>query len=167
MRKNSDDDELGRYRAVFDAIERRVVPEIEFGRSTPVLIAAIAIASLGFLLPLTGSAHGYDVLFRTSRAENESAGALPTLFVAFSMTFTVTVAATARAVRRFRWAGLALAGNGVTMVFGVLAIWSRQSLAPDAAYTGPSIGLYLGAAAAVLSTALWARAVFTHPHGPR
>ncbi|MGV8873221.1 MAG: hypothetical protein ACOH2Q_11900 [Rhodococcus sp. (in: high G+C Gram-positive bacteria)] len=162
---NNGDGELSHYRSVFDAIERRVVPEVEFGRATPLLIAAIATAALGFALPHTGSAHGYDVLFRTSHAEAESAGALPTLFVVFSVTFTVAVASMARAVRRFRWAGLALAGNGLTTVLAVLAIWSRQSLTPDAAFAGPAVGLYLGAAAALLSTALWARAVFTHPYG--
>ncbi|CCQ14292.1 Hypothetical membrane protein [Rhodococcus sp. AW25M09] len=162
---DGDDAELSHYRSVFDAIERRVVPEVEFGRATPLLIAAIATATLGFVLPLTGSAHGYDVLLRTASAEAESAGALPTLFMAFSVTFTVAVAVAARAVRRFRWAGLALAGNGLTTVLAVLAIWSRQSLTPDAGFAGPAIGLYLGAAAALVSTALWARAVFTHPHG--
>jgi hypothetical protein len=165
-RSHGVDGELSTYRSVFDAIERRVLPEVEFGRSMPILIAAIATAILGFALPHTGSAHGYDVLLRTSRAEAESAGVLPTLFVVFSATFTVTVAAAARSLRRFRWAGLALAGNGVTTVFAVLAIWSRQSLTPDAEFAGPSIGMYLGCAAALLSTALWARAVFTHPHGP-
>src|SRR3546814_13950434 len=129
-------------------------PLFRSGRSMPSLIAAIATAILGFALPHTGSAHGYDVLLRTSRAEAESAGVLPTLFVVFSATFTVTVAAAARSLRRFRWAGLALAGNGVTTVFAVLAIWSRQSLTPDAEFAGPSTGLYLGWSAALLSQAL-------------
>src|SRR3546814_3627125 len=61
-------------------------PLFRSGRSMPILIAAIATAILGFALPHTGSAHGYDVLLRTSRAEAESAGVLPTLFVVFSAT---------------------------------------------------------------------------------
>ncbi|KSU51840.1 hypothetical protein AS181_23550 [Gordonia sp. SGD-V-85] len=155
--------DLSHYRSVFEAIERRVIPEVVITRLTPYLFVLVSAAVLGMALPHTGGAHGYDVLLRTESADAESAGVLATLFTAFTLTFTVVAASIARLVRRFRWAALALAGNGVTTVFGVLAIWARQSLAPTATVAGPSIGLYLGAVAALLSTVLWARVVFTRP----
>ena len=155
--------DLSHYRSVFEAIERRVIPEVVITRVTPYLLVLVSAAVLGVVLPHTGGAHGYDVLLRTESADAESAGVLATLFTAFTLTFTVVTASIARLVRRFRWAALALAGNGVTTVFGVLAIWARQSLAPTATVAGPSIGLYLGAVTALLSTVLWARVVFTRP----
>lgn len=105
--------DLSHYRSVFEAIERRVIPEVVITRVTPYLLVLVSAAVLGVVLPHTGGAHGYDVLLRTESADAESAGVLATLFTAFTLTFTVVAASIARLVRRFRWAALALAGHGV------------------------------------------------------
>ncbi|KPH21575.1 MULTISPECIES: Rv2732c family membrane protein [Rhodococcus] len=165
------DDEWGRYRSMFESIERRVFPEVVFGWAPIFFAVPILLAVVGILLPHTGSAHGLDVLVGTENAHAESVGVLSMLFVGSSILFTVVVAVIARAAARLKWAALALVGNGATTVFAVLAIWSRQSLIPRDSFAGPAIGLYVGALAAVLSTALWAGAVFTRapeqPEGPK
>ncbi|WP_241257131.1 hypothetical protein [Rhodococcus sp. KRD162] len=81
--------DLSHYRSVFEAIERRVIPEVVITRLTPHLLVLASAAVAGIVLPHTGAAHGYDVLLRTARADAESAGVLATLFTAFSVTFTV------------------------------------------------------------------------------
>src|SRR3989304_6216621 len=117
-------------------MQRPGLPEAVVARITPYLLVLVSAAVLGVVLPHTGGAHGYDVLLRTAHADAESAGVLATLFTAFSVTFTAAVASIARLVRRFRWAALALAGNGVTPVFGVVAVWGRQVPAPAPSVAG-------------------------------
>ena len=75
--------DLSHYRSVFEAIERRVIPEVVVTRITPYLLVLVSAAVLGVVLPHTGGAHGYDVLLRTAHADAESAGVLATLFTAF------------------------------------------------------------------------------------
>ncbi|WP_257886286.1 hypothetical protein [Rhodococcoides fascians] len=56
--------DLSHYRSVFEAIERRVIPEVVITRVTPYLLVLVSAAVLGVVLPHTGGAHGYDVLLR-------------------------------------------------------------------------------------------------------
>ncbi|MBM4494195.1 hypothetical protein GS436_15535, partial [Rhodococcus hoagii] len=64
--------------------------------------------------------------------------------------------------RRWVLAWVALAGTAVSTVFGMLAIWSRQTLpVADASGAGPGIGLILGWITVIVLTFHWLKVVWT------
>ena len=62
--------------------------------------------------------------------------------------------------RRWVLAWLALAGSAVSVVFGVLSIWTRQTLPVDSTAAGPGFGLILAWFAVVVLSFHWSRVVW-------
>jgi hypothetical protein len=151
--------EFDAFRDDIEAAERRIAREIEPG--TRALVVAILIFVLigSFVLPHTGDVRGWDVLFSTHGA-GKAAIALPSrVFSWLALVFGVGFSMLALLTRRWALAWVALAGSAVASAAGLLAIWSRQTVASG--HPGPGIGLITAWIAIILLTFHWARVVWS------
>jgi hypothetical protein len=125
------------------------------------LVVAILVFVLigSFILPHTGDVRGWDVLLLTHGA-GKAAIALPSrVFGWLALVFGVGFSMLALLTRRWALAWVALAGSAVASAAGLLAIWSRQTVASG--HPGPGIGLILGWIAIILLAFHWARVVWS------
>jgi hypothetical protein len=76
-----------------------------------------------------------------------------------ALVFGVGFSMLALLTRRWALAWVALAGSAVASAAGLLAIWSRQTVASG--HPGPGIGLFVGWIAIILLTFHWARVVWS------
>jgi hypothetical protein len=151
--------EFDAFRDDIEAAERRIAREIEPG--TRALVVAILVFVLigSFILPHTGSVRGWDVLV-LSHGAGKAAIALPSrVFGWLALVFGVGFSMLALLTRRWALAWVALAGSAVASAAGLLAIWSRQTVASG--HPGPGIGLIVGWIAIILLTFHWARVVWS------
>jgi hypothetical protein len=99
------------------------------------------------------------VLFST-HGSGAAAVALPSrVFGWLALVFGVGFSMLALLTRRWALAWVALAGSAVASVAGLLAIWSRQTVA--AGHPGPGVGLVVAWIAIILLTFHWARVVWS------
>ncbi|WP_068275901.1 hypothetical protein [Aldersonia kunmingensis] len=144
-----------------DAVEKKMAGEIDPG-ARAVVVAVLVFAVLGAIaLPHTGHAHGFDVLAGNDIALSESIQLPSRLFAWFSLVFAVGFSMLALLTRRWVFAWIALAGSAVASVLGMLAIWTRQTLAPNLPGAGPGIGLVIGWIAVMVLTFHWLRVVWS------
>ncbi len=151
--------EFDAFRDDIEAAERRIAREIEPG--TRALVVAILVFVLigSFVLPHTGDVRGWDVLFSTHGA-GKAAIALPSrVFSWLALVFGVVFSMLALLTRRWALAWVALAGCAVASAAGLLAIWSRQTVASG--HPGPGVGLIVAWIAIILLTFHWARVVWS------
>lgn len=147
------------YRDDIEAAERRIAREIEPGPRALVVAILVFVLIGSFVLPHTGHVRGWDVLFSTHGAE-KAAIALPSrVFSWLALVFGVGFSMLALLTRRWALAWIALAGSAVACAAGLLAIWSRQTVASG--HPGPGIGLILAWIAVILLTFNWARVVWS------
>jgi hypothetical protein len=149
------------YRAEIDAAERKVAGEIDPGFTAVVIAATVLLLLLSLALPHAGNVSGWDVLTAASSLEQESIALMSRLFVWFLVIFGVVVSILALVTRRWVLALVAAAGCTVSSVFGMLAIWSRQTLAANEPGSGVGSGLVIGLAALAVLVVLWLRVVWT------
>lgn len=147
------------YKADLEAAERRVAGEIDPGRRAVVVAILVFVLVLSFVLPHTGAARGVDVLMGSETAAAHRIALPSRLFCWFALIFGVGFSMLALTTRRWALAWLALAGTALAGAFGMLAVWSRQTVASG--YTGPGIGLVLGWVTVLLLAFHWARVVWT------
>jgi hypothetical protein len=83
-------------------------------------------------------------------------GVLPRLFTFTALGFGVVGSALALATRRWGLAWVCAVGCGFTVVDGVWAIWSRQTVVPDGG-SGPGIGLVLAVVTMLVLAVSWVR----------
>lgn len=147
------------FRADIDDAERRVAREIEPG-ARGVVVSILVFVLLGsFILPHTGAVRGWDVLFSTHGA-SAAAVALPSrVFTWLALVFGVGFSMLALMTRRWALAWVALAGSAVASAAGLLAVWSRQTVA--AGHPGPGVGLIIAWITVVVLTFQWARVVWS------
>ena len=123
-----------------------------------VLPRGVFVLLASFLLPHTGSVRGVDVLF-ADRGAHEALVTLPSrLFMWLALVFGVGFSLLALMTRRWTVAWVALAGCAVTCVAGLLAVWSRQTVAEG--HPGPGVGLVLSWLTVMVLTFHWARVVW-------
>lgn len=147
------------YKADLEAAERRVAGEIDPGRRAVVVAILVFVLVLSFVLPHTGAARGVDVLMGSETAAAHRIALPSRLFCWFALIFGVGFSMLALTTRRWALAWLALAGTALAGAFGMLAVWSRQTV--ESGYTGPGIGLVLGWVTVLLLAFHWARVVWT------
>ena len=147
------------FRTEIEAAERRVAREIEPGPRA-VVVAVLVFVLLGsFILPHTGDVRGWDVLFG-SHGAGAAAVALPSrVFAWLALVFGVGFSTLALMTRRWALAWVALAGTAIASAAGLLAVWSRQTVA--AGHPGPGIGLIVAWITVILLTFHWARVVWS------
>ena len=94
------------------------------------------------------------------RGAGKAAIALPSrVFSWLALVFGVGFSMLALLTRRWALAWVALAGSAVASAAGLLAVWSRQTVA--AGHPGPGIGLFVAWIAIILLTFHWARVVWS------
>ncbi|WP_428340362.1 Rv2732c family membrane protein [Mycobacterium sp.] len=151
--------EFDAFRDDIEAAEQRIAREIEPGARALVVAILVFVLIGSFALPHTGDVRGWDVLFSTHGA-GKAAIALPSrVFSWLALVFGVGFSMLALLTRRWALAWVALAGSAVASAAGLLAIWSRQTVASG--HPGPGIGLIVGWIAILLLTFHWARVVWS------
>jgi hypothetical protein len=147
------------YRADIEAAERRVASEIDPGGRGLVVSIGVFVLLVSFLLPHTGAVRGWDVLF-AANGSDEALVTLPSrLFMWLALVFGVGFSLLALLTRRWTVAWVALAGSAVASAAGLLAVWSRQTVALG--LPGPGIGLILAWITVMVLTFHWARLVWS------
>jgi signal transduction histidine kinase len=156
MKKEHTD--LDALRAEIEAAERRVAREIEPGPRAFVVAILVFVLLGSFILPHTGAVRGWDVLF-SSHGAGAAALALPSrVFAWLALVFGVGFSMLALLTRRWALAWIALAGSAIASAVGLLAVWSRQTVA--AGHPGPGVGLIVAWITVILLTFHWARVVW-------
>jgi hypothetical protein len=151
--------ELDALRAEIEAAERRIAREIDPGPRALVVAILVFVLMGSFILPHTGDVRGWDVLFGT-RGAGAAAVALPSrVFGWFALVFGIGFSMLALLTRRWALAWVALAGTSIASAAGLLAIWSRQTVA--AGHPGPGVGLVVAWITVILLTFHWARVVWS------
>lgn len=157
MKKEPTD--LDALRSEIDAAERRVAREIESGPRLFVVSILVFVLLGSFILPHTGDVRGWDVLF-SSHGAGAAAVALPSrVFTWLALVFGVGFSMLALITRRWGLAWVALAGSAIGSAAGLLAVWSRQTVA--AGHPGPGAGLFVAWITVILLTFHWARVVWS------
>ncbi|WP_297739236.1 hypothetical protein [Mycobacterium sp.] len=157
MKKEHTD--IDALRTEIDAAERRVAGEIEPGPRALVVAILVFVLLGSFILPHTGYVRGWDVLF-SSHGAGAAAVALPSrVFAWLALVFGVGFSMLALMTRRWALAWVALAGSGIASGAGLLAVWSRQTVA--AGHPGPGVGLIVAWITVMALTFHWARLVWS------
>ncbi len=130
------------------SMERRTEP----GRTALTVAIAVVVLLATLALPYTGAVRGWEVLAGLA----PDLGVLPRLFTFTAVGFGVVGSALALATRWWALAWVCAVGCGFTVVDGVWAIWSRQTVVPDGG-TGPGIGLVLAVVAVLVLAVSWVR----------
>ena len=155
-------DPIEEYQKDFEAAEKKVAGEIDPGMRAVVVAVCVLVLLLSFTLPHTGSVNGWDVLVGDQDAIDEYVKLPSRIFVWLALVFGGVFSILALVTRRWVLAWIALAGTAVSVVFGMLAIWSRQTLpAAEASGSGPGFGLVLGWIAVIVLTFHWIKVVWT------
>jgi hypothetical protein len=151
--------EFDAFRSDIDEAERRIAREIEPGARALVVSILVFVLLASFILPHTGNVRGWDVLF-ASHGSAAAAVALPSrVFGWLALVFSVGFSMLALLTRRWALAWVALAGSAVASGAGLLAIWSRQTVA--AGQPGPGVGLVVAWITIIVLTFHWARVVWS------
>ncbi|OBI02839.1 hypothetical protein [Mycobacterium scrofulaceum] len=151
--------DLDALRTEIEAAERRVARGFDPGpRGFGVAILVFVLLG-SFILPHTGAVRGWDVLF-SSHGAGAAAVALPSrVFAWLTLVFGVGFSMLALVTRRWALAWTALAGSALAGAAGLLAIWSRQTVA--AGHPGPGVGLIAAWIVVLALTYQWARVVWS------
>jgi hypothetical protein len=153
------DPDFDDFKGDIEDAERRVAREIDPGARALVVAILVFAILVSFILPHTGGARGLDVLVGDDAAIR-AAVALPSrVFVWLILVFSVGFSILALVTRRWALAWIALAGSAVACPIGMLAVWSRQTVA--APHPGPGLGLILAWIAVILLSFHWARVVWS------
>ena len=158
-RDNKHLSEFDAFRDDLEDAERRIAREIEPGARALVVSILVFVLLASFALPHTGDVRGWDVLFGSHHA-GAAAVALPSrVFVWLALVFGVGFSMLALLTRRWALAWVALAGSALASAVGLLAVWSRQTVA--AGHPGPGIGLIVAWITLIVLSFHWARVVWS------
>ena len=147
------------FKGDIEDAERRVAREIDPGARALIVAVLVFVILLSFVLPHTGAAKGLDVLVGSDAAIREAIALPSRVFTWLVLVFSVGFSILALLTRRWALAWIALAGSAVACPIGMLAVWSRQTVAEP--HPGPGIGLVVAWIAVILLTFHWARVVWS------
>jgi hypothetical protein len=153
------DREFDAFKREIEDAERRVAREIDPGARALVVAILVFVILLSFLLPHTGGARGLDALVGNDAAVGEAVALPSRVFLWLILVFSVGFSILALLTRRWALAWVALAGSAVACPIGMLAVWSRQTVAEP--HPGPGYGLVVAWIAVILLTFHWIRVVWT------
>ncbi|MEE2056375.1 Rv2732c family membrane protein [Rhodococcus artemisiae] len=152
---------LREARADLEAAERRIAGEIDPGARAMFVAVAVLVLLGSFTLPHAGAANGWEVLSFASDATAESIALPSRIFTWLALGFGAVASILALVTRKWFLAWAAAAGSAVSIIFGLLTVWSRQTLPVDSAASGPGIGLFLGWLAVMVLTFHWVRVAWS------
>jgi hypothetical protein len=147
------------FKGDLDAVERRMAREIDPGARALVVAVLVFVILVTFVLPHTGSAKGIDVLIGSDAAVREAIALPSRVFTWLLLVFSIGFSMLALLTRRWGLAWVALAGSALACPVGMLAVWSRQTVA--AGHPGPGYGLIIAWIAVILLAFHWARVVWS------
>lgn len=136
------------------------------GRPYLASAALVALLAAALVLPHSAGVRGLDVLFFSEAASAQQTSLPSHIFVLLYSVGSILFGAVMILTQKWWAAGIAWSASCVAAVYGVLAIWLRQSGRgpnPDfVGFGGPGIGLYLSellvlALVGTLGAVLWAR----------
>jgi hypothetical protein len=153
------DADFNEFKGDIEAVEQRMAREIDPGARALVVAILVFVILVTFLLPHTGHAKGFDVLVGSDAALREAIALPSRVFVWLVLVFSVGFSMLALLTRRWGLAWIALAGSAVACPIGMLAVWSRQTVAQP--HPGPGIGLIICWISVILLTFHWARVVWS------
>nr|WP_245843249.1 hypothetical protein [Mycolicibacterium vulneris] len=156
---NNDDVQLGALRSEIEAAERRVARGIDPGPRAFLVSILVFVLLASFILPHTGDVRGWDVLFGSHGAGAAAVGLPSRVFAWLALVFGVGFSMLALVTRRWALAWVALAGTAIAGAAGMLAIWSRQTVA--AGHPGPGWGLIIAWLTVLVLIYHWARVVWS------
>jgi len=144
-------DETAGVDAELAGAQRTVERTIDPGSTALGVTVGVLLLVVSLLLPWTGDVQGWSVL-----AGTEWIGPLPRLFSYVALGVGVVLSTLTLSLRWWFLAWVCAAGSGISVITGVWAIWSRQTLVLVGG-TGPGIGLVVAVVAVVVLVASWAR----------
>lgn len=150
----------GDTRAELAAAEREVARAIDPGARAMFVAIAVLVLLGSFSLPHAGTANGWEVLALAPDAAAEEIGLPSRLFTWFALVFGGLGSILALVTGKWAIAWIAVAGSAVTTVFGMLSIWSRQTLPADSVAAGPGFGLVIAWFAMMVIVFHWVRVVW-------
>ena len=153
------DREFDDFKGDIEDAERRVAREIDPGARALVVAVLVFVILASFLLPHTGGAKGFDALVGSDVAAGEAVALPSRVFLWLILVFSVGFSILALLTRRWALAWVALAGSAVACPIGMLAVWSRQTVAEP--HPGPGYGLIVAWIAVILLTFHWIRVVWS------
>jgi hypothetical protein len=161
MSRGDHENEIGfdDFKGDIEDVERRVAREIDPGARALVVAILVFVILVSFVLPHAGSARGLDVLVGDDAAIREAIALPSRVFTWLVLVFSVGFSMLALLTRRWGLAWTALAGSAIACPLGMLAVWSRQTVAEP--HPGPGIGLIVAWIAVILLTFHWARVVWS------
>jgi hypothetical protein len=150
------------FRDDLEKAERKVAGEIDPGVRAMVVAVLVVILAGTLALPHAGSVKGFDILQSDTLAAANAIQLPSRVFVWFSTVFGVLFSTLALVTRRWTLAWIAVAGTFVAGVFGVLSIWTRQTIGyGHPGDPGPGIGLIIATLACWALTFHWVRVVWS------
>jgi len=135
-------------RGIARNMERRTDP----GPTALTVAIAVLVLLVSLALPWTGPVPGWEVL----AGLHPELGVLPRLFTFTAVGVGVVGSALALSTRWWALAWMCAVGSGISVVTGVWAIWSRQTVVLQGG-SGPHIGLVLAVITTVVLAASWSR----------
>ncbi|MDX5962085.1 hypothetical protein SIM91_01825 [Rhodococcus opacus] len=142
------------------AAERTIAAAIDPGARAMVVAVAVLVLLFSFTLAHTGTANGWEVLVSADDAGAEAIALPSRVFLTLAVVFGAVMSMLALITRRWVLAWIALAGCALASVFGMLAVWSRQTVSPNLAAAGVGPGLLLGWATVIVLTFHWLKVVW-------
>src|SRR4051794_2307866 len=142
------DAQFDAFKGDIDAVERQMAREIDPGARALVVAILVFVILLTFVLPHTGTARGLDVLIGSDASVREAVALPSKVFTWLVLVFSVGFSMLALLTRRWGLAWVALAGSAVACPIGMLAVWSRQTVAHP--HPGPGYGLIIAWIAVIL-----------------
>lgn len=137
--------------------ERKTAGEIDPGSRAIIVAVAVFVLLASLALPHAGSATGFDVLIYSDKADEEQIKLASRVFVWLVVIFDITFSMLALVTRKWVLAWIALAGSAVSVVFGMLSIWTRQTMGTASQGGHAGIGLVIGWLAAFVLVFHWSR----------
>jgi hypothetical protein len=155
------DPDFEQFRTDLEKAERKVAGEIDPGARAMVVAVLVVILAGSLALPHAGHVRGVDILSSDALAAANAIQLPSRVFVWFATVFGVLFSTLALVTRRWTLAWIAVAGTFIASVFGVLSIWTRQTIGyGHPGDPGPAIGLIIGTLACVVLTFHWVRVVW-------
>ncbi|MGW4339745.1 Rv2732c family membrane protein [Rhodococcus koreensis] len=142
------------------AAECTIAAAIDPGARAMVVAVAVLVLFFSFTLPHTGTANGWEVLVSADDARAEAVALPSRVFLTLAVAFGAVMSMLALITRRWALAWIALAGCALASVFGMLAVWSRQTVSPNLAVAGVGPGLLVGWATVIVLTFHWLKVVW-------
>jgi hypothetical protein len=158
-------DPIAGLRAEIDEVGKRSERRFDPGVRAVWIAVAVLVLLIAATLPWVQSTSGWEVLFGAPVAA-KVAGLAPRVFLAIAVFFGVFGSTIGLLVRRYPMAWICELGADLSILFGVLSIWSQQTTSSHAAGPGPGPGLILAMADMVVMAFLWAGIVWKKPPTP-